>query len=95
MFLPKGAQADFNGDGDLNNKEEKNIPCQTIEDIEQLWHKYTDDRCGWYGEENINEAKDCRELGGFTLSEKLIMRHSIDLFEKRLEQCEFKPESQV
>ena len=95
LFMPTGAQADFNRDGRLNEGEEVNIPCETIADLEKLWRKYTDNDCGWYGEENISEAKNCQELGGFTLTYQLNPRPTIYLFRKRLEQCEFKLASQI
>lgn len=89
LFMQEGAQADFNQDGRLNEGEEVNIPCETIAELEKIWRKYTENNCGWYGEDNIYEAEQCRELGGQTLTDKLIVRPTIYLFEKRLKQCDF------
>lgn len=88
----EGANADIDQDGILVDGDEKALPCETLKEIDELWRKYTDDRCGWYGEEDIYEAPNCRELGGDTLTRKIIFRTSIYLMKRRIEeQCNFVP----
>jgi energy-coupling factor transporter ATP-binding protein EcfA2 len=85
----KGAHADRNNDGYLTEGEEELLPCQTLKEIEYLWRKFTEGRCGWFGSEDFLTDSDCHELEGNTLTYTLIFPPSIYLIEKRLnEQCQ-------
>jgi len=84
-----GAHADRNNDGYLIEGEEKLLPCQTLKEIEELWRKFTENRCGWYGSEDFIEAPDCHELEGITLTSRVSIISRVYLMEKRLvEQCQ-------
>lgn len=90
MLMGKnGANADRNQDGYFTDGEEELIPCATLEELEQLWRKYTQYRCGWYGENSDREAPNCQELGGQTLTIMLFYGVLNPEFKKRLStQCE-------
>lgn len=92
LMRPKGAKADINNDGYINEGEEELLPCEILAEIEALWRQFTEDRCGWYGSNSIYEEPNCRELGGHTLIVKLSVRSSIYLIERRLsKQCQVVP----
>jgi hypothetical protein len=58
-----GAGADLNNNGAIDTLEEANqIPCETLREIEILWRKATNQRCGWLGEDSPYNDDDC-ELG--------------------------------
>ncbi|NEQ67195.1 MAG: hypothetical protein F6K21_17145, partial [Symploca sp. SIO2D2] len=89
LMREAGAHADRNNDGYLTEGEEKLLPCQTLKEIEELWRKFTENRCGWYGSEDFFEALDCHELEGITLTSKVSILSRVYLMEKRLvEQCQ-------
>ena len=45
-----GVKADLNDDGELQTPEEaERMPCELLKAIEELWRKYTQNRCGWSG----------------------------------------------
>lgn len=55
-----GAGADLNQNGLIDTPEEANqMPCETLKKIEELWRKYTQGRCGWFGEDNPYRDTDC------------------------------------
>ncbi|NET46430.1 TIR domain-containing protein [Okeania sp. SIO2B3] len=84
-----GANADRNQDGLFTDGEEELIPCATLEELEQLWRKYTQYRCGWYGENSDREAQDCQELEYKTLTIMLFYGVLNPEFNKRLNtQCQ-------
>ncbi len=87
LFREAGAKADQNDDGYLNDYEEDLLPCQTLQEIDRLWRRHTNDRCGWYGAKDIYEAPACTELRGNTLTTELFIQSSVYLIERRLQQC--------
>jgi hypothetical protein len=88
-----GANADSNNDGVLNEGEETALPCQTLKDIEELWQKFTGDRCYWYSD-NIALIPGCRELGGKSLTGMLIYPPAFAEMENRLDRCQIVPYKQ-
>ena len=87
-----GAKADIYDKGELGEKEAKRMPCKTLKQIEELWRKYTQRRCGWYNKVNnkFDEDPGCKELGGRTLSSQVFgfpNGKSID----RLKNCKISP----
>lgn len=85
-----GVYSDRNNDGYLTEGEEKLIPCETIKDLEKIWRKYTQNRCGWYGQENIYENQACIELNKTTLTQKIFFPPSIPLVKQDWQQrCKF------
>ena len=88
LMMENGANADRNQDGLFIDGEEELIPCATLKKIEELWRRYTQGRCGWYGKNSDHEAPDCQELGGQTLTIKIIDNFAIPHFHKRIStQC--------
>ena len=86
-MMENGANADHNNTGLIEGKEEL-IPCATLKEIEILWRRYTQGRCGWYGKNSYSEAQDCQELGGKTLTIKIIDSFAHYTFDKRIRtQC--------
>lgn len=57
-----GVGADLSESGRLEIEEAKRIPCEILWDLENLWRKYTQDRCGWFGPTSSYEAPECHEL---------------------------------
>lgn len=45
LMREQGSKADINNDGYLTEGEQALLPCQTLKEIEQLWRKYTQNRC--------------------------------------------------
>ena len=89
IMMGYGANADYNKDGYFTDGEEELIPCSTLEELEQLWRKYTQNRCGWYGENSDREAPHCKELGGKTLTIMLFYGIATPEFKERLStQCQ-------
>jgi energy-coupling factor transporter ATP-binding protein EcfA2 len=88
-----GVNADSNNDGILNEGEETALPCQTLKDIEELWRKFTGDRCYWYGD-NTAFIPHCRELGGKSLTGMLIYPPAFAEMENRLNECQIMPHKQ-
>ena len=87
LMMENGANADHNNTGLIEGKEEL-IPCATLKEIEILWRRYTQGRCGWYGKNSYSEAQDCQELGGKTLTIKIIDSFAHYTFDKRIRtQC--------
>lgn len=84
LMMENGANADRNQDGLLIDGEEQLIPCATLEEIEELWRKHTQGRCGWYGKNSDREAPNCQELEGQTLAIKIIDNFAIPHFHQRL-----------
>lgn len=53
LMQNSGAGADLNNDGYiLSVGEARQMPCQTLMEIEKLWLEATNKKCGWYTSEN-------------------------------------------
>ena len=60
---PSGLYADTNNSGFIDNQKELDrFSCQTLVDIDRLWRKRTDNRCGWFGENSKYLSSQCQEL---------------------------------
>jgi hypothetical protein len=81
-----GVKADRNNSGVLDEGEEDAFPCETLKKIEELWRKFTNNNCGWYGSQDIL-APECRELNGHTLRSVLMYPPALPELENRLEEC--------
>lgn len=86
LMREQGAKADINNDGYLTEGEQALLPCQTLKEIEELWHQYTQNRCSWRQGSDIHLQPNCKELGGLTLTVK-IFTPEVYLAEKRFNQC--------
>jgi energy-coupling factor transporter ATP-binding protein EcfA2 len=76
--------ADINKSGYIGNEEEAGrLPNDILSEIESLWRKYTNQKCGWFGQKDNLKAPECQPLKGATLS-NLIFYGPADA-EKRLE----------
>lgn len=54
---------DLNENGYVDSGAEVDlIPCEGIVEIEKLWRKYTNDRCGWFGVNSVYDNLQCTEL---------------------------------
>ncbi|MBH8562459.1 caspase family protein [Nostoc sp. CENA67] len=84
----QGANADMNNDGYLTEGEEKNLPCQTLKDIEDLWRKYTQNRCSLNDVNDSYQQPACKELQGQNLTIKLSFPPSAYLLKRRWQQCQ-------
>ncbi len=83
-----GAGADLNKNGLIDTPEEANqMPCTTLQKIEELWREYTEDRCGWIGEKkpyDPNQGKayffddaDCVELAKSEISQSNLVENTL------------------
>jgi uncharacterized caspase-like protein len=88
LLREQGAKADINNDGYLTEGEQALLPCQTLKDLEQLWRKYTQNRCSWRLFSDARLQPDCKELGGFTLTLTIFGGPNVYLAEKRFNQCQ-------
>jgi HD superfamily phosphohydrolase len=88
-----GAKADTNGDGKINNLEEaRQLPCDTLKEIEAIWRKSTENRCGFYGENSFYQASRCTQLNGRTLTETVFFV-TYDPIIERLKSCNVVPKA--
>ncbi|MGI0493701.1 caspase family protein [Alkalinema pantanalense CENA528] len=90
-----GVKADWNDDGQINTKAEADrMPCELLKDIEELWRKATQGRCGWYSQtKGVYDAYDapaCRLLQKQTLTER-IFNDPYDSVVERLNSCKISP----
>ena len=87
-----GAGADLDKDGLINYQDEADrLPCRTLRDIEDLWRKYTENRCDWQGL-NYHIASKCRELKGQTLTINLFPQDE-DFVIERIKSCKKESEA--
>ena len=67
-----GVGADLNGDSLISSLEEAElIPCELLKEIENLWRRYTENQCGWYGSADYTLEPNCEELNGQTLTNQI------------------------
>jgi len=86
--------ADANQSGLLVPQEEADrMPCIILIDIEKLWRKYTNNKCGWYGKERNLKEVECSELKGLTLTSSVFFSHDYGIPKNRLNRCGFKAKS--
>jgi hypothetical protein len=91
LLTSQGANADANQDGEINSTEEANrLPCELLAEIERLWRQYTDNHCGFYGDNSFYQASNCEPLQGRTLTEKVIFGN-YELIGDRLKSCKIAP----
>ncbi|QSJ17141.1 caspase family protein [Nostoc sp. UHCC 0702] len=88
IMREQGAKADMNNDGYLTEGEEKNLPCQTLKDIEELWRKYTENRCSLNDVNDSYQQPACKELRGQNLIIKLSFPPSAYLLKRRWQECQ-------
>ncbi|HIK17391.1 MAG TPA: ATP-binding protein [Leptolyngbyaceae cyanobacterium M33_DOE_097] len=82
-----GAKADLNSNGQIDNKEEsEQMPCEILEDIENLWRKSTKEKCGWYGSTDKYLEPACSELNGRTLMTSVFVQPYSEII-KQLNTC--------
>ncbi len=87
-----GAKADTNDDGKINNVEEaRQVPCDTLKEIEAIWRKLTENRCGFYGKNSFYQAPSCTQLNGRTLTETVFFV-TYDPIIARLKSCKVVPQ---
>ena len=85
-----GLKADVNDNGFLDSVEKHLIPCETLIEIERLWRRITDNRCGFYGKNgDYYRAADCWELEGNSLTERVFPR-PLEVAIDRLDTCGIK-----
>jgi 23S rRNA pseudoU1915 N3-methylase RlmH len=64
-----GAKADLNDDGLITNpKEASRMPCEILVEIEKLWRRATQNRCGWFAPNFETIEESCVELKSQTLT---------------------------
>ena len=96
LFGEKSLQADYDRDFILSEGEEKAIPCETLKEIDDLWREFTDNRCGWYGEQDFHQAPNCRELNEETLTRTIIPLPNISIVGKHIkDQCKLIPKTEL
>ena len=81
-----------------NIEEVKHLPCELLEQIELLWRQYTNNHCGFYGDNFFYRFINCKSLQGRTLTEqalfsnyKLIGGSEADTQAVRLKKCNIAP----
>jgi len=90
-----GAGADLNNNGKLDNEDEASqIPCETLEDIERLWRKATDERCGWFSSDSESQyfayPSKCYQLNGLTLTQAIFNLPFENFIVERIKLCKVK-----
>lgn len=98
LMRESGGKADVNDTGELEDGEASLLPCDILQDIENLWRKYTEERCGWYGPNDTPEplihAPACNKkyLGGHSLT-RSIFSVPFTSVEDRLKICQISPKA--
>lgn len=91
-----GAKADLNENGLLDSIDEaRQIPCQTLKDIEYLWRNNTERQCGWYGKnlDYEDQNTNCKSssgdglLNGHTLTDSIFVMPYEGSILYRLKEC--------
>ena len=91
LMREMGAKADTNDDGKINNLEEaRQLPCDTLKEMEIIWRKSTENHCGFYGENSFYQAPKCTQLNGRTLTETVFFV-TYDPIIERLKSCNIVP----
>ena len=82
-----GAGVDLNNNRRLDSLDEADmIPCKTLIAIRNLWLKYTQNHCDWYGSDSPYQAQNCTELNKETLT-TTIFEFPYDYALKRIDFC--------
>ncbi|NEP10746.1 MAG: hypothetical protein F6K14_11125 [Symploca sp. SIO2C1] len=95
-----GAKADLNDDGLVFSKVEADqMPCETLKKIQELWRKYTENRCGFYDQQSSHldrissiSIPACPELASATLT-SLIFPPPYSYAIDRLNYCKIAPQN--
>jgi hypothetical protein len=83
LMRKPGLEADLNKNGLLDATEAIYLPCETLKEIELMWRRITDWRCGFYDQTNKSKvnpegkyyaAESCTELSHMTLTERIFPR---------------------
>ena len=94
LMREMGVKADTNNDGIVNNvREAERIPCDILNDINNLWHTSTEKRCSFYVNNSFYKASRCTELNGRTLTEKILPGGTASVLADRLKTCNISPQS--
>lgn len=95
LFTNSGAGADLNKDGFVGDQQEASqMPCLTLQEIEELWRKATDGQCGWYNQEGqYADDKDCTKLdpNRNTLYASIFGYNTDDAITRIKKQCNIQP----
>ncbi|MCC5607199.1 hypothetical protein LC612_10460 [Nostoc sp. CHAB 5834] len=92
-----GAGADLNQNGLIDTPEEVNqMPCETLQKINNLWQHYTNNHCGWLGDnDELYQDTDCKlDQDESTLTMLVIETPNDDSLKARIEEsvkCEVTP----
>ncbi|NET07704.1 MAG: hypothetical protein F6K16_23970, partial [Symploca sp. SIO2B6] len=94
LITSYGIGADLDKNGQINNPyESERMPCEILKKIEELWRKYTDNRCGWLSSLKSERDRyielDCQVLNQETLISSTISRPYWYTF-KRVTECQKK-----
>jgi hypothetical protein len=89
LRLSDGIGADMNRDGTIDTAIEASVlPCDTLKRIDYLWHKYTEQKCGWFSD------SDCRDFspqgkGGLIdyIFSEVVDLNGTDVISMRFESC--------
>ncbi len=95
LLQARGAQADSNADGLINNASEAGrLPCSLLAALEELWRRHTADQCGWYNKADysVYAAPGCDALDSQTLT-ALLFEAPYDYVVAQLNSCTIAPEN--
>ena len=89
LMRKPGLGLDENNNGRLDPAEIVYLPCDILREIEKLWRHYTDDKCGFYGED-FYENLNCNALEKDTLAVQIFHPEdsSVKAIENHLESCQ-------
>lgn len=90
-ILMNDVGADANQSGLLTPESEADrMPCLILKKIEELWRGNTEQRCGWYGRENLLAEDQCSELNRKSLMAAVFYPHDYGIPIARLDYCKVK-----
>lgn len=100
LLTEKGSKADLDNNGEISELEAGMMPCKILRRIEQVWHNFTEQKCGWYDRESSFSLAtttyfdpNCRQLSYLVSDElsptltELVFPAPKDYAVARLNQC--------
>jgi hypothetical protein len=75
--------------GVIESQEQVNqIPCKVLQEIEDIWHRQTNQQCSFYGDKGIDsERTKCKILNQGTIGNRILPIEGVFLLDSRIKAC--------
>jgi len=98
LWRDLGIKADVDDGGTVSRLEAERVPCQFLEQLEQVWIGQTENQCGWYdrSKNRLFTDPDCDQLDNHTLISSVVEDiANSDHLVSRLQACQLIPENVI